>query len=132
MGRSLWIDVPEQVNQAMGETDFSYEFRDEKALVPPNVKTKVEDRLRQLAEGHTDMTGVDVSVEVIGQGEVPFLFQARIVASVRPTSVAATEKADRPETALTGALEALERQVRDQREKLRETWKEPGAGGASP
>lgn len=124
--------MPELVDQTMGETDFSYEFRDEKALVPPNLKSKVEDRLRQLAEGHTDITGVDVAVEVIGQGEVPFLFQARIVAAVRPTSVAATEKADRPEAALTGALEALERQIRDQRKKLRETWKEPGAGGASP
>lgn len=124
--------MPELVDQTMGETDFSYEFRDEKALVPPNLKSKVEDRLRQLAEGHTDITGVDVAVEVIGQGEVPFLFQARIVAAVRPNTVAATEKADRPEAALTGALEALERQIRDQRKKLRETWKEPGAGGASP
>lgn len=116
----------------MRETDFSIEFRDEHSLVPENLKNKAENRLRSLAEGHTDITGANVAVDVIGQGEVLFRFEARIVASVRPHAVAATQKADKPEAALTGALDALERQVREQREKLREPWKQPGAEGAGP
>jgi hypothetical protein len=44
---------------------------------------------------------------------------------MRPDNLASVEKAETDEGALKGALTAVERQVRESREKLRETWKQP-------
>ena len=44
----------------------------------------------------------------------------------RPDHTAATEKGDNPTIALKGALSALERQVRNRREKLGRPWQQPG------
>jgi ribosome-associated translation inhibitor RaiA len=48
------------------------------------------------------------------------------VTYVRPSNIAATEKADNPMTALKGALNAVERQVREKRKRLKEHWERPG------
>jgi len=55
----------------------------------------------------------------------PHTFQARVVAYMRPSNLAATEKADTPEGALKGALGALERQVRERRDELGKRWQRP-------
>jgi ribosome-associated translation inhibitor RaiA len=52
----------------------------------------------------------------------PHCYEATVVVFKRPDNVAATERAETPEGALKGALSAVERQVRELREKLRETW----------
>jgi ribosome-associated translation inhibitor RaiA len=44
---------------------------------------------------------------------------------MRPDNVAAVEKGETIEAALNGALAAVERQVREYRNKLRERWKPP-------
>jgi hypothetical protein len=47
------------------------------------------------------------------------------VVYVRPDNVAAVEKGGKAEEALKGALDAVERQVREYRNKLSEPWKQP-------
>jgi hypothetical protein len=52
----------------------------------------------------------------------PHRYEASVVVFKRPDNVAATEKAETPEGALKGALGAVEHQVRELRNQLRETW----------
>ena len=112
--------------------EFDYQFHSEVDRPLDDLKAEVEARLRRLAEGHTDMIGASVAVDKPAENRsTPFIYRARIVAFVRPEQVAAVEMADTVEGAVTGALQALERQVRERREKLREPWKHtaPRANG---
>jgi ribosome-associated translation inhibitor RaiA len=111
-------------NAASVMDDFDYEFHSEVDQPLDELKAEVEARLRKLADGHTDMIGATVSIDEPAENRsTPFVYRARIVAYVRPEDVAATEQADTVEGALKGALQALERQVRERRAKLRERWK---------
>ena len=104
----------------MENTEFPIDFHSD--LEGPNSAYygEVEHRIRALARGHTDVTGAAVSLEKPVQGrETSPLFEASVVVYLRPANVAAVEKADGPLTALQGALDAVERQVREQRDKLR-------------
>jgi ribosome-associated translation inhibitor RaiA len=111
----------------MGTLDFDFEFYSEAPDPNDELKTEAERRLRQLAEGHSDLIGASVAVEPAAQNQnaETLLYQARIVAYIRPSNLAATEQAESAEAALKGALEAIERQIREHREKLREQWKQP-------
>ncbi len=86
--------------------------------------TEAETRLRKLAQGHTDVTGASIIVEKIVEAHTPYLIRARVVAYTRPQYTAGVEEADTPLAALKGALSAVERQVREERKKLRERWKQ--------
>lgn len=84
-------------------------------------KEELENRLRDLASGHTDLVGAAVAVSAPGRGEEdPFLYQVRIVVYSRPKYIAAVKKDDTVQGALKEALSAVERQVREKREKLDE------------
>ena len=80
-------------------------------------------KLRALAEGHSDMIGASVAIEELTGVETPHVYQARVVAYIRPNNIVAVEKRDSPESALKGAISAVERQVRELREKLGKSWK---------
>lgn len=105
--------------------DFSYEFFSKLEQPTGQLNTEAEQRLRKLAEGHNDIIGAAVSLDELTGDETPHFYQARIVVYMRPSDLASVEKADDPVTALEEALESIERQVRDYREKLRERWKQP-------
>lgn len=109
----------------MGESDFAYEFYSK--IPDPNdeLKDLAEHRLRALAKGHTDMVGASVAITELTHEETPNLYQARIVVYVRSTDIVATEKDPNPHAALKSAISAVERQVREQREKLGTKWKQP-------
>lgn len=49
----------------------------------------------------------------------------RIMAYVRPEDVVAVESADTMQAALNHALVAVERQIRDKRERLRDRHRQP-------
>lgn len=83
-------------------------------------------RLRALAKGHTDIVGAAVSVKEPALKEGPPLYEVTVVTYVRPSNIAATEKADSPMMALKGALNAVERQVREKRKRLKKHWERPG------
>lgn len=107
----------------MGSTDFYVDYEAEVPSFPDELKAEIEKRLLDLASYHTDMVGAAVSVRTPGKGEMPFLFQARIVVYTRPEDVVAVKKSDTLQGALKGALSAIERQVREKRNKLGEPWK---------
>lgn len=109
----------------MSQTDFSYEFTGEISQPDEPLRMEAEQRLRQLAEGHTDIIGAAVAVEELTGSSTPHSYRARIVVYMRPKDITAVEKESDPMTALQKALQTVERQIREYRDKLRERWKQP-------
>ena len=112
----------------VNELDFTLELSS--SDLPKELEDTLFDeadrRLRSLAEGHTDIVGAAVSMKQPAVKETPPLFEATVVTYVRPENIAATEKADNPMMALKGALNAIERQVRKKRARLKKHWELPG------
>lgn len=107
--------------------EFTFEFHSEVHL-PYSIEDLVagtEAELRELAAERTDMIGASVALEELTGSETPHQYQARIVVYVRPENVVAVEKAEEVATALQGALKAVERQIREQRERLGRPWEQP-------
>lgn len=105
----------------MSQSDFHLDFYSEIAAPSDPLWAQAEKRLRALASGHKDMIGARVSLEENTGDETPHVFEAQVVAYIKPANLAATEKAASAEQALDGALQAVERQVRDQRQRQRES-----------
>lgn len=109
----------------MDFVEFPIEFRSS-VDVNEEIRADIEERLLKLAGDRTDMIRAAVSISEPGQSEEQtFLYQARIVVFMRPDSVAADKKDDTIEGALKSAMNAIERQVREQRKKRGEPWKRP-------
>jgi ribosome-associated translation inhibitor RaiA len=106
-------------------TGFEFEFHSEAPDPNDELRLEAETRLRALAAGHEDLIGASVAVEQPVEAETLYVYRARVVAYVRPEDVVAVEKAESPMTALKGSLDAVERQIRDLRDMLRERWKQP-------
>jgi ribosome-associated translation inhibitor RaiA len=115
----------------MTEKNFEFDFEFYNELenlgdLEEKLRDEAETRLRKLSKGHTDITGAAVSLESLDKGaETNYIVRARVVAYVRPENIVGVEKGDNPLSALKNALSAVERQVREKRDKLRETWKRP-------
>jgi ribosome-associated translation inhibitor RaiA len=86
---------------------------------------ETESRLRKLAEGRTDMVGAAVAVEELSHDQTPHSYRARVVVYIRPENIAAEEQGETLEGTLKEALEVIERQVRQRREKLNKQWERP-------
>ena len=114
----------------MNELDFTIEFNSdlEDVSFEERLFLEADSRLRALAKGHTDITGAAVTIRKPAEAQTAPLFLATVVAYVRPANVVGKEKQDNAIGALKGALDAVERQVRDKRDKLRESWKQPQRG----
>ncbi|MGC9335281.1 MAG: HPF/RaiA family ribosome-associated protein [Anaerolineae bacterium] len=107
----------------MNIPDFDFEFYSEVPDPGDELRAESLERLLALAEGHDDLIGASVALEELTGATTPYRYQVRVIAFIRPDNIAAVEKAETSLGALKGALTALERQVREYREKLRETWK---------
>jgi len=106
--------------------DFDWEFyAGEETQVADELKEKARRRMLALAEGHNDLIGASVALERPAHRESAFIYEARVVAYIRPDNVVAVQKADSAETALDAALDAVERQVRSMRDKLGKPWQQP-------
>jgi ribosome-associated translation inhibitor RaiA len=108
--------------------DFDFEFYNEVLHLEhleAELRAEAESRLRELAADHTDIIGASVAIEELTGDVTPHRYQVRVVAYMRPDNVAAVEKGETIEAALNGALSAVERQVREYRNKLRERWEQP-------
>jgi ribosome-associated translation inhibitor RaiA len=101
------------------------EFNSEADGLSDELREKTLERLQELSADHTDIVGAAVTVKDIAKGSEPFRFEYKVVAFMRPDPVVASEKADNVRTAMTGALAALKRQVREKRTKRKEPWKRP-------
>lgn len=107
----------------MNYVDLPIEFHAEVDTTTEELEREATSRLIELSEGHSDMTGASVSIERQAHGETPHLYRARVTVYVRPKNINAQEKHESMRIALKGALDAIERQVRNKREKRGETWK---------
>jgi ribosome-associated translation inhibitor RaiA len=108
----------------MDELDFTIELNskldDETEAV---LFDEADRRLHKLAFGHDDLIGAAINIRIPVKGETPSLYETTVTAYIRSENMAAIKKADSPEAALKSALDALERQVRDKREQLRDRWR---------
>jgi hypothetical protein len=117
-------------NEAKNNFDFEWQNKlGDIGELEDKLRDEAEVRLRKLARGHTDLTGAALILESVDKGaETPYLIRCRIVVYTRPEYIAGIDEADSARSALTGALNAVERQVREKREKLRERWKQNNNG----
>ena len=106
----------------MTSAEFGFEFQSRVPDRDGALRAEARDRLLALTRGHDDLIGASVTIEELTGGTTPYRYEATVVAYVRPDNVAATEKAETPAGALKGALSAVERQVRELRDRLRQTW----------
>jgi hypothetical protein len=111
----------------MDEMDFTLEFHTDLDSSPfeDSLFAEADRRLRELRGDHTDMIGATVTIRTEAARETP-LYEATVVATVRPDNIVAREQDRSPEIALGAALDAVERQIRDKREKLGKPWEQPG------
>ena len=84
----------------MGRLDFHIEFHSERTNLNNSLKNKAETRLRELAADRNDLIGASIAVEELAQEETPHIYQARVVAYIRPENIVAVEKADALDAAL--------------------------------
>jgi ribosome-associated translation inhibitor RaiA len=109
--------------------DFTFEFYTEvpdlRYELEQELRAEADGRLQALAADHSDLVGASVALEQLALGESPYLYQARVVVYGRPEHVSATEKGSDLGSTLKSALKAVERQVRERRDKLSEHWKQP-------
>jgi ribosome-associated translation inhibitor RaiA len=118
------------MTEKAGNFDFEWQNKlGELGELEFKLRNEAEVRLQRLSRGHTDVTGASIILEHIDSaGANPYLYRARIVAYTRPEYIAGVKEADNAQAALKGALDAVERQVREKREKLRERWKQQQKG----
>ncbi|MDX1546735.1 MAG: HPF/RaiA family ribosome-associated protein [Rhodothermales bacterium] len=97
-------------------TPFEVEYTSETPELNDAMKSKVEQRIQKLVERHRDVTGAALAVGVDGPGPS---FRVRLVLYCRPENVAATHEGPSLQAVIREVLDAVERQVREQRERRR-------------
>ncbi len=104
--------------------NFDFEFQSKLGDIgdlEEKLRDEAETRLLKLAKGHTDLTGASVIVENIDStAQTPYWYRVRVVAYTRPKYIDGTKEADTAIAAMKGALDSVERQVREERERLRD------------
>lgn len=107
----------------MNEANFPIEFNNERDDVEQSENefyTLAVDRLSKLAEGHTDISGAVVNFKQPAQDrETSYIHEVTIVVYMESDHIAATEKGEQFSATLDGALDAVERQVRERRKQQR-------------
>lgn len=116
------------MEKMVNKLDFTLEMNVEDVgeVTEADLAAKADKRLRELTKGNQDMTGAAITVRRAAKGETPHLYEATVVVYVRPERVTVTEQKGSPTAALNGALDAIERQIRERREKLSKPWEQPG------
>ena len=102
----------------MGSSDFYIDYNIEVSDVSEAFQRETEQRLRELAESHSDMVGAAVALEKSADTQTYDVYRVRIVVYKRPQDIAVTKEDSDPMVTLRDALDALEGQVRTSREKL--------------
>ena len=81
----------------------------------------VEKELDKLAKKHDDIISASVNISEPGHGEGEAnLYEVNVTLDVRPANIAAVKKNRDLEAAMRDALDAVSRQVRDKRDRLRD------------
>ena len=106
--------------RARTQPDLAIEYRTEDATLTDDMKAKVVRRLQRLAGGYRDISGAAVAIENVRGTKRNASYRCRLVVYVKPTNIAAVHKASSETVALLEALDAAERQIREQRARMRE------------
>ncbi len=106
--------------RASARTDFAIEYAVEDATFTEDMKSKVAGRMQRLAGGHKDIAGAAVAIVNVKGTKRNASYRCRLVVYIKPANIVAVHKAATEAAALMDALDAAERQVRQQRERLRE------------
>ena len=102
----------------MGSSDFYIDYNIEVPEAGDAFKRETQQRLQELARGHADMVGAAVSLEKVADTTTYDVHRVRIVVYMRPKdTVVAKQDADAM-VALRDALDTLEKQIREARDKL--------------
>ncbi len=109
----------------MSLSEFPIQYHTDIPSPSNDLISEAEERLHALSEKHKDLIGAAVAMTRPAHRTTSHIFRARIVVYMRPDNVVAVEDSDTAEGALMGALEAVERQVREHRRKLGAPWKRP-------
>lgn len=107
----------------MDKDNFPVEFNNEIDDVKKRENeyyTLAVDRLGKLAEGHNDISGGMVNLKQPAQGrQTAHVYEVTIIVYMGSDHIAATEMGDQIKSTLDGALDAVERQVRERRKQQR-------------
>ncbi len=107
----------------MDKLNFSIEFNNELDEVKKGENkhyTLAVDRLSKLAKGHNDISGAVVNFkQPAKEHQTDYINEVTIVVYMGSDNIAATEKGEHFQATLNGALNAVERQVRERREQQR-------------
>jgi ribosome-associated translation inhibitor RaiA len=103
----------------MDKANFPIEFNNEIDDVKKSENknyTLAVDRLSKLAEGHNDISGGVVNLKQPAKGhQTSYIYEVTIIVYMGSDHIAATEKGEQFQATLDGALDAVERQVRERR-----------------
>lgn len=108
----------------MDNSRLQIEFYSEFPSVADDIRREARDRLEALTEGHKDIIEASIAIEDIAGEEPPFLYEVRIVVYMRPENIAVVEKGETIRKTVKDALTTVERQVREERAKRKETRQE--------
>lgn len=109
----------------MTELDFTIGFNSSDLFseqVEHDLFLEADKQLRQLAGEQNDLRGAAINIRAATQAETNPLYEITVVVYARPTDIAVTEKDRDPIAGLKNALSAIERQVRQKRDKLGKSW----------
>lgn len=100
--------------------DFPIEYYAESARLSQKQRNTIQSRLHKLASRHRDISGASVALELVSGDTRHAEYKARLVLYCKPANIAATHKSHSVVEAVTEAFEGVARQVRSQRERIRE------------
>ena len=109
------------------ELNFTLEFNSDMEMGEQETTLfdLIYSELEPLSRERSDLTSAAATVRHHGRAESPRAYEATIVAYIRPENIAATKKANNPHVAIEEALDAVVRQIRDQRAELDRPWEKP-------
>jgi ribosome-associated translation inhibitor RaiA len=102
----------------MGSADFYVDYNIEVEGMGDEFQRETEQRLRELASDHSDITGAAVALEKTVDTQSYDVYRVRIVLYKRPQDIVVTNEEADPMVSLRAALHTVEDQVRTSREKL--------------
>ena len=105
------------------ELTFPIEYHTDTPDFNDVLRKKVEKRFEKLTKRNRDITGASVAVKTVNGTSGPPEYQVRVVAYQKPDNTAVNEKGAAVGPTVLSAMESLERQVREDRDRRRQQWK---------
>ncbi len=99
------------------------EFHLDNIKISEQLSKKIRDKIDHWTRGHHDISSAYVSLKQLSGKKTVHRYAAKIVLYRRPANLVATHKSDVIPDALSGAAQAIERQLREHRSSFRDRRK---------